>query len=153
MIKIAIIIDDGFGTDKNYKKAKQDALFVQKSLQLSGFVENAEKSVWDPKQQLKWLGFSVDLEKMEWYIPEKRMVSAKNLINDIIIRLPYTSARKLSQLCGKIISMKIVMGAITQLKTRRLYSVIEQAFSWNATLNIAKYPHAIKELFFWKYNL
>ncbi|XP_057299732.1 uncharacterized protein LOC130630297 [Hydractinia symbiolongicarpus] len=53
MIKIAIFIDDGFGTDKNYKKAKQDALFVQKTLQLSGFVENAEKSVWDPKQQLK----------------------------------------------------------------------------------------------------
>jgi len=142
LIKIAIFIDDGIGTDKNFEKAKQDAMFVKKSLKLSGFVVNEEKSVWIPEQKLTWLGISVDLTEMK-----------KDTINDIITSLPYSTARKLSKLCGKIISMKIVMGAITQLKTRRLYSVIEQASSWDATLNLSNYSEAIQEIFFLKNNI
>lgn len=60
----------------------------------------------------------------------------------------HMAARKLSQLCGKIISMKIIIGTITQLKTRRSYSVIEQASSWDTRVNLGNYPEAIQDMFF-----
>ncbi|WP_143213444.1 reverse transcriptase domain-containing protein, partial [Acinetobacter baumannii] len=94
MIKIAIFIDDGFGTKSVYEKAKQDAIFVKRSLELSGFVVNIQKSVWNPQQKLTWLGISVDLTKIELYIPEKRMSSTKPLITDIISRLPVQQQEK-----------------------------------------------------------
>lgn len=40
------------------------------------------------------------------------------------------------------------MGAITQLKTRSLYSVIKYEFFWDATLNIGKYSYGNQEFFF-----
>ena len=44
------------------------------------------------------------------------------------------------------------MGNIVQLRTRRLYHVIETRESWDARLSLVKYPEAVKELFFWKNN-
>ena len=95
LIMIAIFIDDGLGTNKDYEKTKKDSSFVKKSLKSSGFLENIEKSVWEPQQVIQWLGILANLEKMEFYIPQKRLISAEKLINDIITSLPYTSARKL----------------------------------------------------------
>ena len=54
---------------------------------------NVEKSVWEPQQELTWLGVSANLTEMELYIPDKRIVSTIESINNVITRLPYTTAR------------------------------------------------------------
>ena len=73
LIKIAIFIDGGLGTDSDLEKTKQDSLFDRNSLNSSGFIVNDEKSIWESKQNLTCIGVSVDLTKMELYIPEKRI--------------------------------------------------------------------------------
>ena len=72
LIKKAIFIDGGLGTDSDLEKTKQDSLFDRNSLNSSGFIVNDEKSIWESKQNLTCIGVSVDLTKMELYIPEKR---------------------------------------------------------------------------------
>ena len=73
LIKIAIFIDGGLGTDSDLEKTKQDSLFDRNSLNSSGFIVNDEKSIWESNQNLTCIGVSVDLTKMELYIPEKRI--------------------------------------------------------------------------------
>ena len=73
LIKIAIFIDGGLGTDSDLEKTKQDSLFDRNSLNSSGFIVNDEKSIWESKQNLTCIGVSVDLTKMELYIPAKRI--------------------------------------------------------------------------------
>ena len=65
LIKIAIFIDGGLGTDSDLEKTKQDSLFDRNSLNSSGFIVNDEKSIW--KQNLTCIGVFVDLTKMEQY--------------------------------------------------------------------------------------
>ena len=55
-VKISCFIDDGLGTDSGFQITNNRSLFVQDSLQKSGFVINVKKSEWNPTQVLTWLG-------------------------------------------------------------------------------------------------
>lgn len=37
----------------------------------SGFVANSEKSIWEPKQIIEWLGFEWNLENCTLQVPER----------------------------------------------------------------------------------
>ena len=152
-IKIACFIDDGAGTSKNFLEAKRQANFVKKSLSLSGFIVNEEKSIWNPVQNMTWLGIQVDLQNKKFSIPEGRLQSFSRLLETVIQNLPYSTARMLARLCGKLISMKFVTGDIVRLKTRNLYFVVETRLSWDSRINLKTFSGALKELFFWKDNL
>ena len=66
---------------------------------------------------------------------------------------PYTSARKLAKLSGKIVSTKFVLGDIITLKTRKIYELIEKRSSWDSTFNILNFPKVHDELIFWDKEL
>ena len=151
-IRIACFIDDGAGTAKRFNLAKTHSSFVKNSLKLSGFVVNEEKSVWHPTQKMIWLGIHLDLKNEVYTIPEERIVSTFKVLHFIINSLPYTTARTLAKLCGKLISLKFVMGDIVRLKTRNLYYAIESRLSWDSRVVLSE-SKAISELFFWEENL
>ena len=44
------------------------------------------------------------------------------------------------------------MGNIVQLKTKRLYKVIDFRTSWDSRINMSQYPEAVSEICFWKNN-
>ena len=76
----------------------------------------------------------------------------RNIIQiSTILSSPYTTARKLSRLTGKLLSMKYILGNIVRLKSRFL--CIDERSSWDAKFNILKHTEALNEIFFWKYNL
>ena len=85
-------------------------------------------------------------------IPEHRIESIFSSLKHVIKNLPYTSAREISVLCGKLISTKTVLGEFVQLKTRRLYEIITHIISWYSRVNIENYLGAITGLFFWRDN-
>ena len=126
---------------------------MKKSLSLSGFIVNEEKSIWNPVQNMTWLGIQVDLQNEKFSIPEGRLQSFSRLLETVIQNLPYSTARMLARLCGKLISMKFVTGDIVPLKTRNLYFVVETRLSWDSRINLKTFSGALKELFFWKDNL
>ena len=152
-VRIACFIDDGAGVGATFEKTKKHSYFVKNSLQLSGFIVNEEKSIWFPTEKMTWLGINVDLNNKIFTISDERLHSAVFALQFIINSLPYCTARILARFCGKIISMKFVMGDIVQLKTRRLYFAIESRVSWDSRIKLSEYNNVILELFFWKKNL
>ena len=104
---------------------------VRSSLISCGFLINEEKSQWEPVQKIIWLGIEFSSRESVFRIPDNRVNSVIGKIELAINDLPYTSARKLAKICGKIISTKFVLGNIVQLQTRRLYQVIQSAATWN----------------------
>ena len=96
-----------------------------------GFNVNEGKCVWEPTQTIIWLGIYVNLEKFYLQITNSRIESIKDTADRLLNALPYTSARKLSKLTGKIISTQIVVGDVANLKTRHLYRAINAAKTWD----------------------
>jgi len=152
-VKIACFLDDGLGVGKDFAQASKESKFVKESLFKSGFVVNEEKSVWCPTQKLSWLGIEVDLASNKFEITLERIESICSTIEYIIKSLPYTTARTLAKLTGKIISTKFVLGGIVQLKTRNLYKCIEYQQRWDSRVNLKPFDKVIQEIHFWKDNL
>ena len=149
-VTIGCFLDDGLGVGEEAAKVKREALFVRQSLNQAGFVITEDKSVWEPCQSLVWLGVEVDTKQGFFKIPDTRVASLFQTLQKIISALPYTTARTLAKLCGKLISTKSVLGNIIQLKTRRLYHVIASQKGWDSRISLINPPKAVEELFFWQ---
>lgn len=150
-ICIAVFIDDGFGVDVNDGDAYKNSLIVLEVLRKSGFLINLTKSVMKPCNVLTWLGISLDLVQQCMFISEDRIASLKFVLAQILSS-PYTTARKLSTVAGKINSMYYVLGSIVRLMTRGLYRTIADRSAWDSTFNYLYYHKAVDELMFWKHN-
>ena len=70
------------------------------------------------------LGMAINLRKNIIFIPEQRVSSVLSCINSVL-STPYTTARRISTLVVKLMSMKCVLGNIVRLKTRYLYRCID----------------------------
>ena len=151
-IKIACFIDDGLAIEYSKEKATQNSSFVKNSLQLSGFVDNSEKSQWDPLTRVEWLGTVIDFENKTYSITEQRIDSLLDSINSILKSPSFVSARKLACVAGKIISTKFVFGNIVRLKTRFLYKAIESRISWDKKFSLVSFGEVVNEILFWKLN-
>ena len=119
---------------------------------LAGLVINREKSEWNPLKCLTWLGVTVNLINKTYQITEERVLSLLNSIN-YILKSPYTTARNLSRIAGKVVSTKFVLRDIIRLKTRSIYKTVDEQLSWDRRLNILNYPDAHKEIIFWRDNI
>ena len=151
-IKICCFIDDGFGCNANLPQTKAHSQIVRMSLGDAGFVVNENKSIWFPTQSITWIGLTVDFKEGTLTTSLKRVESLKITINSTIATLPYTSARELAKLVGKIISTKVVLGNITQLKTRYLYHCIDSSPSWDNRISLLYKNKVTQEISFWKNN-
>lgn len=151
-IKIAVYLDDGFGFASTYKKSLEHSKTTENLLKLVGLVVNREKSEWEPSRCLTWLGVTVDLNKNTYQITEERIASLLKSIT-FVLKSPYTTARKLSHIAGKVVSTKFVLKDIIRLKTRSIYKTIDNQLSWDGRLNILNYPNTHKEIIFWRDNI
>ena len=152
-IKIVMFIDDGFGLNKSLQKCQKQSEFVRQSLVQAGFKINNEKSIWEPQKSLEWTGLFWDGNCFSLSIPDRRISDFFSEVNNVLKKLPKTSARHLAKLVGKIISMMPVMGTIARLMTRHLYSLIHGSDSCNKVFSIPHNHPAIEEIFFWKETL
>ena len=74
-------------------------------------------------------------------------------LEKIMKNLPYTTARKLANVCGKLISRKFVMEKIVLLKTRNLYKIIGARHSWDNRISVRENDGVINEIHLWRLNL
>ena len=153
-IKICVqFCDDGLGASPSLDLAVDEVEFIRGSLTQCGFDLNSEKSVWQLQKELIWLGIKINLPNSQFTIPENRVLSIMESIQVTIKNLPYTTARNLSKLCGKIISTKFVLGNIAQLKTRNIYKIIQAELKWDKSIRLHENGKAIQEIIFWQNNL
>ena len=152
-IKISVFIDDGLGSADKVQ-SNIHSVVVKKPLTEAGFVVNTQKSIWQPQRELTWLGVNMNLEKLCFSIPQTRIESRILFsLEKIMKNLPYTTARKLAKVCGKMNSTKFVMGNIVQLKTRNLFKIIGARHSWDNRISVRKNDGVINKIHFWRLNL
>ena len=149
-IKIVIFIDDGIGSASSREKCRSVSNFVRRSIELSGFLSNEEKSIWDPKQTAIWLGLEIDTKHFVIKITEKRVNKVLNKISKMRGKR-VASPRQVSSIAGGIISQEIVLGPVTGLFTRGFYHMIGTNPSWDKRVRIPR--EVVHELEFWQENL
>ena len=151
-VKIACFLEDGLGIAYTYQDALSCSNFVKATLINLAFVPNVKKSVWIPCQRVIWLGIAVNINNNTLSITSSRITSILNKIEFLTNKI-YISARELSELAGKIISTKFIIGNITHLKTCNIYKIIESGPSWDSKFNLSLHQRAVKEIIFWKNNI
>ena len=142
-IKILAYLDDGLC-------ALEWSKIVRSDLEKSGFVENIEKSEWFPRQDLIFLGIGVNTVNNVLYIPESKKERIISAVNKAISSRAAT-ARQLASVTGKIISIGLVLGNVTQLMTKYLHMCIMSRTSWDSYFSLS--VNELTELHFWKRNL
>ena len=136
---IILYIDDGICIFLGLNRATRNAKFVRDSLKQAGLVTNAEKCSWDPTHYAEWLGINVDIHKGILYLPKSRIGSLTSSIDKVLTSLVHSSARKLSQVTGKIVSMQPVLGNTSRLMTRHLFMAIESRVSWDLEMDLSDF--------------
>ena len=148
-IRIIMYLDDGFGIEDDYEIASKNSKIVKQDLEDAGLVENQLKSNWEPRNELTWLGISVDSEASILYIPDSKVNVINNII-DTMIKNKSTTARRLASLAGKINSTNIVLGSVTNMMLKNCHREIMSRVSWDSYFRLDE--SSLEEIRFWKEN-
>ena len=62
-LKVVLYVDDGICVGATKQATSQAAKMIRQDLTQAGFVINEEKSDFEPRPVVTWLGFSLDLIK------------------------------------------------------------------------------------------
>ncbi len=152
-IKFVLFLDDGAGTNKNKLLCKKEAKFAINAFGAAGVVINVEKSDFSCCQCLEWLGLIWNLKDNKLEIPERRLLSLHASLKKVVQSNYYVSARKISSIVGKIISMTPFTGNVSRLFTRQLHVVINSRTSWDRKMYLGKDNLAVLEIDFWMANM
>jgi len=87
---------------------------------------------------------------MKFYVPQRKIDNLLNFLKHAS-RRTFASARQISKIAGRIISMQIAIGPLTRLFTRQMYLFIENRMSWDSYSLITN--NLKTEIEFWLRNL
>ncbi|VDI62510.1 Hypothetical predicted protein [Mytilus galloprovincialis] len=152
-IKITVYLDDGLALAEEEQVCAQQAIRVKHDLILSGFVPNKDKCIWWPVQNLVWLGFIWDLKLCLFQLLPEKVANLVDLAGVILEQPHKVKIRLLAKFCGKNISFTPVIGNVTQIMTRCLFSVINSRNEWDQFVDLNFYSGSIREILFWRQNI
>ena len=150
---IVVYLDDGWGTASSFEECQNIATNVKNDLLSGGLIPNREKSVWNPVQELNWLGMVWNSSDGTIKAMNHRIDSILTSLEELITSLPNITARKLSVLVGKVISLLPIIGHIAQLHTSFPSIFIAQQYNWDKLCKLSSNSLVIEEIFFWKRNV
>ena len=151
-INIIMYLDDGIATSSNIESTKYIANKVRSDLYEFGFIVSEEKSDWEPKQVIEWLGITFDLIESKLYLNQDKRKDIKDTIQTILDKVSsHVSARYFASIVGKIQSCSPAIGHHTSLMTKYCHMCIESKRHWDAYIYIS--DQAKNELKFWLDNI
>ena len=116
------------------------------------FIINEEKSLWEPVQNMIWLGTVLDTNQGFISVTEHRITKLKRSIDSVLKGSCTTvNVRTLAAVVGQIMSVTLCVGDVTRIMTRTLYAVVKTKVSWNSTSELSKEAYA--ELVVWNQNV
>ena len=149
---MVIFLDDGPGGGASTIRAKINSLTVNADLLKFGFIINEDKSLWEPDQNMIWLGTVLDTNQGFISVTEHRITKLKRSIDSVLKGSCTTvNVRTLAAVVGQIISLTPCVGDVTRIMTRSLYAVVKTNVSWNSTAELSKEAYA--ELVVWNQNV
>lgn len=93
----------------------------------------------------------MDLKEGKFQVPPHRVDALRRLIDTVMDKNYYVSARMLAIVTGSLVSMMLAMGPVVRLWTRAMYTDICQALSWDKRITLSLSSQT--EVQFWKENL
>ena len=149
---MVIFLDDGPGGGASTIRAKINSLTVNADLLKFAFIINEDKSLWEPDQNMIWLGTVLDTNQGFISVTEHRITKLKRSIDSVLKGSCTTvNVRTLAAVVGQIISLTPCVGDVTRIMTRSLYAVVKTNVSWNSTAELSKEAYA--ELVVWNQNV
>ena len=100
--RCSMYIDDMILMGKNQSCLRHKTLEVVKLLQDLGFQVNDEKSVLEPSQQIKHLGFIIDSTQQTVGLPLMKKVEVKKKCKDILNAVEEVKIRNVARVLGII---------------------------------------------------
>ena len=127
--RVVVYLDDGIFGSHSVHLTKQHSLIIKYYLERAGLTINTKKSNFEPSTIGKWLGFEIDTHLMIFKVPAQKIQHLKNLIIECLSATKVT-AKQISRISGRIISMSLAFGNIARLFTRQMYKFIESRKFW-----------------------
>ena len=150
-IDIALCLDDGWLTEAKYEDCLNLSKTIRKYIKDAGLVTSDDKCIWNPYQELIWLGLLWNSQNGTIAITKRRLDNIAKTIQDFISQKFFISARELASFTGKIISTSAVTKNVSQIMTRHCSMSIAAANDWDSKFQLDSY--CIQEIRFWENNI
>ena len=149
-IKRTMYLDDGIQTARSFEICFEQGVVMKNDMKSAGLTVNFQKSNFYPSQIGNWLGFDINTNTMKFFVTKQKIADLLSLLSDIS-KSDVASARQVSKIAGRIISMQLAIGPIARLFTRQMYFSVENSTTWDSTAAIDK--NLNQEINFWLNNL
>ena len=149
-LRTIIYIDDGICVEKSFKACSKAGKLLLSDLKNAGFIVNLKKSIWIPTKRIQFLGFAVDTDQMTYTVPDKKLEVFLNLASKIL-KSGKASAKDISRVTGRLVSMQPALGKIVLLTTRCMYAFLAKQSTWYREGSLDQ--GSLEELEFWFKNI
>ena len=139
-------LDDGWLTEGSYNECMNLAIKTRADINNAGLVVNEQNSLWQPCQELDWLGLIWNSVDGTISITQSRLTRIFQTIQYLKSQKFYVSARELASFIEKIISTCAVTRNVCQIMTRHCSMSVAAAPSWDSKFNLDDY--CLKEIEF-----
>jgi hypothetical protein len=150
-ISVVMYLDYGIIIGKTKQEAIRATQIIKQDLQNSGFIINVEKSNWEPRNKVQWLGFILNAETNTFEAPEDKLKRFKKNIWHNLKNKNNCGPRELAKTVGKMCSLFHVFGSIVYILTKDATHWIANRQNW--ALRVPLNRNVIQELEFWERNL
>ena len=144
-------IDDSCLIGSSYAECKENVMDTVKLFESLGFVVHYKKSVLEPCQKLKFLGFWIDSKLMKVTLTEEKVLKVKSACEGLLQRRNYVSIRQLAQTIGILVSCfpAVFYGPLhfRNLEHVKSKALKENAGNFDAFTSLSR--EAITELQWW----
>ena len=124
---------------------------IRKDIKDAGLVNSDDKCIWNPCQELIWLGLVWNSQNGTIAITKRRLDNIAKMVQDFISQKFFISAQELASFTGKIISTSAVTKNVSQIMTRHCSMSIAAANDWDLKFQLD--PYCIQEIRFWENNI
>jgi hypothetical protein len=138
-IDISFYLDDTLLRAASYSLAWRDLRVFGQLLQLAGFLLHKDKSVYEPTQEIKYLGFVINSVTMTISLPndkeQKIRTALRQAIRDADNRIPW-AIRRAAQLIGWLLAAipatKYGQGHFQSLENAKKWALIDAHHDYDA---------------------
>ena len=143
-----LFYDDGSLAHQDRELSFSQGQIVKADVLRSGFLLSDPKCKWDPAQCVELLGYEVDTVEGLFKVPNRRLEKFEGILQSVWHLRKSVKARRVAQVVGHVLSMRLAIGPVTRLWTRALYRAIEKAPHYGAHTHLD--ADACRELDFWR---
>jgi len=153
-IRVLIYLDDLIIMNQDRQSLITDRNSALWLLQMMGFVISWEKSALEPTQNLEYLGFLIDSQKMTLSLPDRKVQDLINMCHSIL-REKSVTVRQLSKLIGKLnASVMAVLPAplhYRHLQMQKSRELLKANLNYDSVLSLS--ADCREEISWWTQNL